>query len=233
MATTQEPSQDTPPLQNPTLLSAVAIEPHRRHRRSSSASSPSSSFTSPPQTYLGSDQPFRPSLDYLPPYSATPDLQSSALPPTEAQLFQIQELALPVTGSGLLSSQPQFICANPMHDQQYLLLGSGNALHSIDLTLPADRQSLRTHIQGVSFKEIHCLEEIGLVVVIAGRNSRVRCYDYDAVKRLVGYGHSKEGQGRVVECKRLGQVKNMIRTPTRGPLIVTDLDNRRPWLEHD
>ncbi|KAF8965506.1 hypothetical protein BGZ46_000602 [Entomortierella lignicola] len=97
-----------------------------------------------------------------------------------------------------------------MHDQQYLLVGSGNALHSIDLTLPSDKQTVKTHIQGLAFKEIHCLEDIGLVVVIAGRNSRVRCYDYDSIKRLVTYGHSKEGQGRVVEGGKLGAMKNMI-----------------------
>ncbi|KAI1315562.1 hypothetical protein EDD11_000635 [Mortierella claussenii] len=97
-----------------------------------------------------------------------------------------------------------------MHDQQYLLVGSGNALHSIDLTLPSDKQVIRTHILGVAFKEIHCLEDIGLVVVIAGRNARVRCYDYDAIKRLISYGHSREGQGRVVQGGKLGAMKNMI-----------------------
>jgi len=97
-----------------------------------------------------------------------------------------------------------------MHDQQYLLVGSANALHSIDLTLPKDKQLFKTHIQGVAFKEIHCLEDLGLVVVIAGRNSRVRCYDYEAMKRLIAYGYSKEGHGRVVEGGKLGSVKNMI-----------------------
>ncbi|ORZ21053.1 hypothetical protein BCR41DRAFT_350965 [Lobosporangium transversale] len=104
----------------------------------------------------------------------------------------------------------QFICANPMHDQQYLLVGSTSALHSIDLTLPAEKQSIRTHIQGLAFKEIHCLEDIGLIVVIAGRNARVRCYDYDSIKKLVSYGHSKEGHNRIVEGGRLGAMKNMI-----------------------
>ncbi|KAG0268727.1 hypothetical protein BGZ95_002329 [Linnemannia exigua] len=122
-----------------------------------------------------------------------------------------------------------------MHDQQYLLVGSGNALHSIDLTFSNHQQQqqkgglgsnsvgggvsaggavlgnvVRTHIQGLAFKEIHCLEEIGLVVVIAGRNSRVRCYDYDSINRLVAYGHSAQGRGRVVEGGKLGSVKNMI-----------------------
>ncbi|KAG0289615.1 hypothetical protein BGZ98_003769, partial [Dissophora globulifera] len=153
---------------------------------------------------------------------------SGAGPPTEEHLFQVQELTLPVVKAALTLSnsgttgsisggnssipaqqQLQFICADPMHDQQYLLVGSANGLHSIDL-MTADRQqqpssllssssSIRTHIQGLAFKEIHCLDDIGLVVVIAGRNSRVRCYDYDAIKRLVSYGHSKDGQGRVVE----------------------------------
>ncbi|KAG0315011.1 hypothetical protein BGZ99_007737 [Dissophora globulifera] len=164
---------------------------------------------------------------------------SGAGPPTEEHLFQVQELTLPavkaalnLSNSGTAGStsggnssvpaqqQLQFICADPMHDQQYLLVGSANGLHSIDL-MTADRQqqpssllssssSIRTHIQGLAFKEIHCLDDIGLVVVIAGRNSRVRCYDYDAIKRLVSYGHSKDGQGRVVEGGKLGLMKNMI-----------------------
>ncbi|KAF9953403.1 hypothetical protein BGZ70_000258 [Mortierella alpina] len=122
------------------------------------------------------------------------------------------------------SQQYQFVCANPMHDQQYLLVGSGNALHSIDLTLPADKQSIKTHIQGTAFKEIHCLEDIGLVVVIAGRNSRVRCYDYDAIKRLVSYGHSKEGRGRIVGEGKLGAMKNMIQL--RVETVLSRDDNQ-------
>ncbi|KAG0279944.1 hypothetical protein BGZ96_001760, partial [Linnemannia gamsii] len=183
-------------------------------------------------------------------------------PPTEDQLFQIQELSPgPLallsssssssslgSGSSTLSvitahsnnQSTQYICADPMHDQQYLLVGSSNALHSIDLTFSNHLQQqqerhqggvssnnnisgrvgsaggavlgnvVRTHIQGVAFKEIHCLEEIGLVVVIAGRNSRVRCYDYDSINRLVAYGHSAQGRGRVVEGGKYGAVKNMI-----------------------
>ncbi|KAF9348926.1 hypothetical protein BGX34_002164, partial [Mortierella sp. NVP85] len=165
------------------------------------------------------------SLEQPPPYSfsagehgSTAVLSTGFPPPTEEHLFQIQRLTPSGTsssgasgsGSGALPIQHQFICANPMHDQQYLLVGSGNALHSVDLTLSSDKQSIRTHIQGIGFKEIHCLEDIGLVVVIAGRNSRVRCYDYDAIKRLVSYGHSKEGWGRPVEGGKLGAVKNMI-----------------------
>lgn len=136
----------------------------------------------------------------------------------EEHLFQVQELARQCpTSSGNSSisfssanNQPALVCADTMHDQQYLLVGSANALHSIDLTLPQDRQLFKTHIQGVAFKEIHCLEDLGLVVAIAGRNSRVRCYDYEAIKRLVAYGYSKEGQGRVVEGGKLGSMKNMI-----------------------
>lgn len=160
------------------------------------------------------------SLEQPPPYSysagehgSTAVLSTTGFPPpTEEHLFQIQKLTPSggSSGSGALPIQHQFICANPMHDQQYLLVGSGNALHSVDLTLPSDKQSIRTHIQGIGFKEIHCLEDIGLVVVIAGRNSRVRCYDYDSIKRLVSYGHSKEGLGRPVEGGKLGAVKNMI-----------------------
>jgi len=167
------------------------------------------------------------SLEQPPPYSfsagehgLTAVLSTGFPPPTEEHLFQIQKLtpssgssssgSSSGSGSGALPIQHQFICAHPMHDQQYLLVGSGNALHSVDLTLPSDKQSIRTHIQGTGFKEIHCLEDIGLVVVIAGRNSRVRCYDYDAIKRLVSYGHSKEGWGRPVEGGKLGAVKNMI-----------------------
>ncbi|KAG0005316.1 hypothetical protein BGZ65_011449 [Modicella reniformis] len=156
------------------------------------------------------------SLEQPPPYSFSAGghgstmITTGATPPTEEHLFQVQELTPPVFGSGLQPTQHQFVCANPMHDQQYLLVGSGNGLHSVDLTLPADKQVIRTHIQGIGFKEIHCLEDIGLVVMIAGRNARVRCYDYDAIKRLVSYGHSKEGQGRVVEGGTLGAMKNMI-----------------------
>lgn len=172
----------------------------------SPSSPPSSSF------FIGGQEQPRASLDQPPPYSFTAGSRGSAIiasaPPTEENLFQIQELARPLAGSS--SSQQQLICANPMHDQQYLLVGSGCALHSIDLTLPSDNQTIRTHIQGVAFREIHCLEDIGLVVVVAGRNSNVRCYDYDSIKRLVTYGHSKEGKGRVVEGGKLGPVKNMI-----------------------
>ncbi|KAF9101765.1 hypothetical protein BGX27_011338 [Mortierella sp. AM989] len=158
------------------------------------------------------------SLEQPPPYSfATGNQGSSTLiatvaPPTEEHLFQVQELTppRPIVGSTQPQAQYQYICANPMHDQQYLLVGSGNALHSIDLTLPSEKQTVRTHIQGLAFKEIHCLEDIGLVVVIAGRNSRVRCYDYDSIMRLVSYGHSKEGQGRIVEGGILGAMKSMI-----------------------
>ncbi|KAF9431371.1 hypothetical protein BGZ76_000405 [Entomortierella beljakovae] len=162
------------------------------------------------------------------------------VPPTEEALFQVQELTLSsfirnssnqsslhqstthnanVTTAATTAAATtaaaaapyQYICADPMHDQQYLLVGSGNALHSIDLTLPSERQTVKTHIQGLAFKEIHCLEEIGLVVVIAGRNSRVRCYDYDSIMRLVSYGHSlEEGQSRPVDGGKLGTVKNMI-----------------------
>ncbi|KAF9325201.1 hypothetical protein BG006_011311 [Podila minutissima] len=144
----------------------------------------------------------------------------ASAPPTEENLFQIQELARPLAGSS--SSQQQLICANPMHDQQYLLVGSGCALHSIDLTLPSDKQTIRTHIQGVAFREIHCLEDIGLVVVVAGRNSNVRCYDYDSIKRLVTYGHSKEGKGRVVEGGKLGPVKNMIQLRVETAALKDD-----------
>ncbi|KAG0084386.1 hypothetical protein BGZ93_001266, partial [Podila epicladia] len=169
-------------------------------------SPPSSSF------FMGGQEQPRASLDQPPPYSFTAGSRGSAIiasaPPTEENLFQIQELARPLAGSS--SSQQQLICANPMHDQQYLLVGSGCALHSIDLTLPSDKQTIRTHIQGVAFREIHCLEDIGLVVVVAGRSSNVRCYDYDSIKRLVTYGHSKEGKGRVVEGGKLGPVRNMI-----------------------
>ncbi|KAG0013874.1 hypothetical protein BGZ81_000796 [Podila clonocystis] len=175
---------------------------------------PSLSPSSPPVSSFfmsGQEQP-RASLDHPPPYSFTAGSRGSAMiasaPPTEENLFQIQELARPLAGSS--SSQQQLICANPMHDQQYLLVGSGCALHSIDLTLPSDKQTIKTHIQGVAFREIHCLEDIGLVVVVAGRNSNVRCYDYDSIKRLVTYGHSTEGKGRVVEGGKLGPVKNMI-----------------------
>ncbi|KAF9911067.1 hypothetical protein EC991_004941 [Linnemannia zychae] len=199
----------------------------------------------------------RRSLDYAPPpYSfAAGDRGSTIIttgppPPTEEQLFQVQELSpgplgysssssFSGTGSSTLSAvtahhqSTQYICADPMHDQQYLLVGSGNALHSIDLTFSNHQQQqqkggvssngggglaggsvlgnvVRTHIQGLAFKEIHCLEDIGLVVVIAGRNSRVRCYDYDSINRLVAYGHSSQGRGRVVEGGKLGAVKNMI-----------------------
>ncbi|KAG0042319.1 hypothetical protein BGZ83_000602 [Gryganskiella cystojenkinii] len=176
--------------------------------------------------------PNRPSLDQPPPppYSIQAGYHGSTLitspaPPGEDRLFQVLELARQYSPSATsyagsssssspsslsLSSQSQFLCADTMHDQQYLLIGSANALHSIDLTLPQDKQLLRTHIQGVSFKEIHCLEDLGLIVVIAGRNSRVRCYDYEAIKSLVAYGHSKEGQSRVVEGGKLGSMKNMI-----------------------
>ncbi|KAF9081482.1 hypothetical protein BGX23_000814 [Mortierella sp. AD031] len=134
-----------------------------------------------------------------------------------------------------------------MHDQQYLLVGSGNALHSIDLTFSNHQQHqqgagssnssgttggavtasavgniVRTHIQGLAFKEIHCLEEIGLVVVIAGRNSRVRCYDYDAINRLVAYGHSAQGRGRVVDGGKLGAVKNMIQLRVETAFLRQD-----------
>ncbi|KAG0331057.1 hypothetical protein BG000_011250 [Podila horticola] len=171
--------------------------------------------SSPPVSssfFLGGQEQPRASLDQPPPYSFTAGSRGSAIiayaPPTEENLFQIQELARPLAGSS--SSQQQLICANPMHDQQYLLVGSGCALHSIDLTLPSDKQTIKTHIQGVAFREIHCLEDIGLVVVVAGRNSNVRCYDYDSIKRLISYGHSIEGKGRVVEGGKLGPVKNMI-----------------------
>ncbi|KAG0287156.1 hypothetical protein BGZ97_007180, partial [Linnemannia gamsii] len=201
-------------------------------------------------------------------------------PPTEDQLFQIQELSpgpLAVlssssssslgSGSSTLSAitahsnnqSTQYICADPMHDQQYLLVGSSNALHSIDLTYSNHLQQqqqqqqerhqgsvgsnnntsgrvgpaggavlgnvVRTHIQGVAFKEIHCLEEIGLVVVIAGRNSRVRCYDYDSINRLVAYGHSAQGRGRVVEGGKYGAVKNMIQLKVETALQRGDDSN--------
>ncbi|KAG0266197.1 hypothetical protein DFQ27_009964 [Actinomortierella ambigua] len=121
--------------------------------------------------------------------------------------------------SSSLSVPHPFISASPMHDQQYLLLGCMNGLHSIDLTLPAHQRKVRTHIQGVAFKEIQCLEDIGLVVVIAGRNSRVRCYDYESIKKLVEYGHSKQGRGRVVEGGRLGPVKHKIQLRVETALL--------------
>ncbi|KAF9973527.1 hypothetical protein BGZ73_003217 [Actinomortierella ambigua] len=130
------------------------------------------------------------------------------------------------SSSSPLSSLPAphpFISASPMHDQQYLLLGCANGLHSIDLTLPAHQRKVRTHIHGVSFKEIHCLEDIGLVVVIAGRNSRVRCYDYESIKKLVAYGHSKEGRGRVVEGGRLGPVKHKIQLRVETALLSSSV----------
>ncbi|KAF9356080.1 hypothetical protein BGX26_005765 [Mortierella sp. AD094] len=187
--------------------------PNSHHRVSTSSISTTASNP------LGDDpNPSRISLEQQPPpYSFAAGNRGSSTViatvahPTEEHLFQVQELTPPppIAGS-TLPIQAQYICANPMHDQQYLLVGSGNALHSIDLTLPSEKQTVRTHIQGLAFKEIHCLEDIGLVVVIAGRNARVRCYDYDSIKRLVSYGHSKEGQGRVVEGGKLGAMKNMI-----------------------
>ncbi|KAF9128298.1 hypothetical protein BGX30_014376 [Mortierella sp. GBA39] len=218
----------------------------------------------------------RQSLDHAPPpYSFMAGNRGSTIIstgpplPTEDQLFQIQELSpgpLAVsplgTGSSAISAitalhqSTQYICADPMHDQQYLLVGSGNALHSIDLTfsnhLQQERQQggvsssnsinytgggggvssvanvVRTHIQGVAFKEIHCLEEIGLVVVIAGRNSRVRCYDYDSINRLVAYGHSAQGRGRVVEGGKLGAVKNMIQLRVETALQRGEDNNCNP-----
>lgn len=222
----------------------------------------------------------RQSLDHAPPpYSLTAGNRGSTIistgppPPTEDQLFQIQELSPGPfavspssssslgTGSSALSAitahhqSTQYICADPMHDQQYLLVGSGNALHSIDLTFSNHQQQerqqggvssnnstnytggggassvgnvVRTHIQGVAFKEIHCLEEIGLVVVIAGRNSRVRCYDYDSINRLVAYGHSAQGRGRVVEGGKLGQVKNMIQLRVETALQRGEDNNNNP-----
>ncbi|KAF9139143.1 hypothetical protein BG015_002156, partial [Linnemannia schmuckeri] len=220
----------------------------------------------------------RQSLEHAPPpYSLMAGNRGSTIistgppPPTEDQLFQIRELSpgpLAVsssssssysgTGSSTLSAitahhqSTQYICADPMHDQQYLLVGSGNALHSIDLTFSNHQQQqqqerqqggissnnnaaygglsslgnvVRTHIQGVAFKEIHCLEEIGLVVVIAGRNSRVRCYDYDSINRLVAYGHSAQGRGRVVEGGKLGAVKNMIQLRVETALQRGDDNN--------
>ncbi|GJJ68490.1 hypothetical protein EMPS_00836 [Entomortierella parvispora] len=176
----------------------------------------------PPPPPLTTNDRLRYSLDQPPPppYSVRAGshgstvITSSLSAAAEDRLFQVQELArqYPTSGNGLSFSanQPALVCADTMHDQQYLLVGSTNALHSIDLTLPQDRQMFKTHIQGVAFKEIHCLEDLGLVVVIAGRNSRVRCYDYEAMKRLIAYGHSKEGQGRVVEGGKLGSMKNMI-----------------------
>ncbi|KAG0197620.1 hypothetical protein BGX28_008873 [Mortierella sp. GBA30] len=207
---------DRPVLQH----SPIPYLPHQnRHRSSSSASAPYPAhheFIAP-----------RLSLDHPPPYSRTAGDRGSTLiaaaPPTEENLFQIQEWTQPASGGGPLPTNlNQYVCANPMHDQQYLLVGSGNALHSIDLTLPADKQSIRTHIQGTAFKEIHCLEDIGLVVVIAGRNSRVRCYDYDAIKRLVSYGHSKEGRGRIVEEGKLGAMRNMIQLRVETALSKDD-----------
>ncbi|KAF9183936.1 hypothetical protein BGZ51_003682 [Haplosporangium sp. Z 767] len=203
-------------------------QPISSHQRTTSSVSSPGTFPLEHE----SDDPPRLSLDLPPPYSSTPGTRGSTLiaaaPPTEEHLFQVQELARPTAGPGsgfgpgLMPSQHHYICANPMHDQQYLLIGSGNALHSIDLTLPADKQSIQTHIQGVAFKEIHCLENIGLVIVIAGRNSRVRCYDYDAIKRLVSYGHSEEGRGRVVEGGKLGAVKNMIQLRVETALTKDD-----------
>ncbi|KAG0223165.1 hypothetical protein BGW42_006077, partial [Actinomortierella wolfii] len=145
--------------------------------------------------------------------SSSSSLHLSSSPP-------LSSASLPSSPSSSSSSAPhQFISASPMHDQQYLLLGCANALHSIDLTLPAHERKVRTHIQGVSFKEIHCLEDIGLVVVIAGRNNRVRCYDYESIKKLVAYGHSKEGCGRVVEGGRLGPVKHKIQLRVETALL--------------
>ncbi|KAF9920839.1 hypothetical protein FBU30_009212 [Linnemannia zychae] len=225
----------------------------------------------------------RRSLDHAPPpYSfAAGDHGSTIIstgppPPTEEQLFQVKELSpgplglsLPsnsstlnssVTGSSTLSSitahlqSTQYICADPMHDQQYLLVGSNNALHSIDLTFSNHHQQqqqqssqqggvissnstggvsggssagipgnvVRTHIQGLAFKEIHCLEEIGLVVVIAGRNSRVRCYDYDSINRLVAFGHSAQSRGRVIDGSKLGAMKNMIQLKVETALVKAD-----------
>lgn len=226
----------------------------------------------------------RQSLDHAPPpYSFMPGNRGSTIIstgpplPTEDQLFQIHELSpgpLAVlssssstsslgSGSSTLSAitahsnnqSTQYICADPMHDQQYLLVGSSNALHSIDLTFSNHLQQqqerhqggvssnnntdgrvgtaggavlgnvVRTHIQGVAFKEIHCLEEIGLVVVIAGRNSRVRCYDYDSINRLVAYGHSAQARGRVVEGGKYGAVKNMIQLKVETALQRGDDGN--------
>ncbi|KAF9557601.1 hypothetical protein EC968_007534 [Mortierella alpina] len=204
---------------HPVLLHSPLPYHRQRGRSSSTASAP---YPADHQTV-----PPRLSLDHPPPYSKTAGDRGSTLmaaaPPTEEHLFQIHELTHPVAGVPLPTSQHyQYVCANPMHDQQYLLVGSGNALHSIDLTLPADKQSIKTHIQGTAFKEIHCLEDIGLVVVIAGRNSRVRCYDYDAIKRLVSYGHSKEGQGRIVGEGKLGAMKNMIQLRVETALSRDD-----------
>ncbi|KAF9954788.1 hypothetical protein BGZ72_004297 [Mortierella alpina] len=206
---------------HPVLLHSPIPYNRQRGRSSSSASVP---YPAEHET-----APSRLSLDHPPPYSKTAGDRGSTLiaaaPPTEEHLFQIQELTQPVAGIPLPTSQHhQYVCANPMHDQQYLLVGSGNALHSIDLTLPADKQSIKTHIQGIAFKEIHCLEDIGLVVVIAGRNSRVRCYDYDAIKRLVSYGHSKEGRGRIVGEGKLGAMKNMIQL--RVETVLSRDDNQ-------
>ncbi|KAG0232493.1 hypothetical protein BGX31_005146 [Mortierella sp. GBA43] len=188
-------------------LTANSVHPQERHRQSFDRSASGEHEMELPR--IPAEQP--------PPYSFTVGNHGSTLmvatgppSPSEDHVFQIQELTPPVSGSGSSPIQHQFVCANPMHDQQYLLVGSGNALHSVDLTLPADKQAVRAHIQGIGFKEIHCLEDIGLVIVIAGRNSRVRCYDYDSIKRLISYGYSKEGQGRVVEGGKLGVVKNMI-----------------------
>ncbi|KAG0249312.1 hypothetical protein BG011_009409 [Mortierella polycephala] len=221
--------QDHLAFQGRKRISSVAMDPPiSLHRRTTSSVSTPGTFPLEHE----SDDPPRLSLDHPPPYSSTPGTRGStlitAVPPTEEHLFQVQELARPAAGSGSgfgpgpMSTQHHYICANPMHDQQYLLIGSGNALHSIDLTLPADKQSIQTHIQGLAFKEIHCLENIGLVVVIAGRNARVRCYDYDAIKSLVSYGHSKEGQGRVVEGGKLGAMKNMIQLRVETALTRDD-----------
>ncbi|KAG0020695.1 hypothetical protein BGZ82_011525 [Podila clonocystis] len=203
---------------NVNIASHLATDNRRTSPISSLASSSSSSASTSLASIQKESQPLPPlpsDAHHMAPRRSLQDIghrRGSAMiasaPPTEENLFQIQELARPLAGSS--SSQQQLICANPMHDQQYLLVGSGCALHSIDLTLPSDNQTIKTHIQGVAFREIHCLEDIGLVVVVAGRNSNVRCYDYDSIKRLVTYGHSMEGKGRVVEGGKLGPVKNMI-----------------------
>ncbi|KAF9995468.1 hypothetical protein BGZ80_000047 [Entomortierella chlamydospora] len=213
-STSQEHLRNWTPQEHQYLSSQSSLPYSHPNSNRVSTSSISTTVSNPPTDDPG---PSRISLEQQPPpYSlavgshGSSTMIATVTHPTEEHLFQVQELTPPPPTVGSTSPQAQYICANPMHDQQYLLVGSGNALHSIDLTLPLEKQTVRTHIQGLAFKEIHCLEDIGLVVVIAGRNSRVRCYDYDSIKRLVSYGYSKEGQGRVVEGGKLGAMKNMI-----------------------
>ncbi|CAG8530614.1 6325_t:CDS:2 [Paraglomus occultum] len=133
------------------------------------------------------------------------NLQIRGTPTVSRGEFESKLLGTPNNGFA-----EKILCAT-MFRKQYLLLGNEHGLFTIDFSVNWDLIKPKQIIRGCSFKQLHVLDDQGILVALAGKKQQIRLYNLQSLLHLIKHIYACKNGGVVDLSKTAPITKKLSR----------------------